>query len=49
MEELNKLLNDALQTKNQDYVSPNGIISCFKAFEKLSSKDSATSKVLMYL
>ena len=48
MEELNKLLNDALQTKNQDYVCPDGMLNCFKAFEKLSRKDSAASKVLMY-
>ena len=48
MEELNKLLNDALQTKSQDYISPNGMINCCKAFEKLSSEDSAASKVLMY-
>ena len=48
MEELNKLLNEALQTKNQDYVSPDGMLNCFKAFEKLSKKDSAASKVLMY-
>ena len=48
MEELNKLLNDALQTKNQDYVSPDGMLNCFKAFQKLSRKDSTASKVLMY-
>ena len=48
MEELNKLLNEALQTKNQDYVSPDGMLNCFKAFQKLSKKDSAASKVLMY-
>ena len=48
MEELNKLLNEALQTKNQDYVSPDGMLNCFKAFEKLSKKDSVASKVLMY-
>jgi len=48
MEELNKLLNDALQTKSQDYISPNGMINCCKAFEKLSSEDSAASTVLMY-
>ena len=48
MEELNKLLNEALQTKNQDYVSPDGMLNCFQAFEKLSKKDSVASKVLMY-
>jgi len=48
MEELNKLLNDSLQTKSQDYISPNGMINCCKAFEKLSSEDSAASTVLMY-
>ena len=48
MEELNNLLNEALQTKNQDYLSPDGMINCFKAFEKLSKKDSVASKVLMY-
>ena len=48
MEELNKLLNDALQTKSQDYISPNGMINCCKAFEKLSSEDSAASTVLIY-
>ena len=48
MEELNKLLNDALQTKNKDYVCPDGMLNCFKAFEKLSRKDNAASKVLMY-
>ena len=48
MEELNNLLNEALQTKNQDYVSPNCMVNCFKAFEKLSRKDKAASKVLIY-
>ena len=40
MENLNKLLNTALKTQNQNYISPDGKKNCFKEFEKLSKNNS---------
>ena len=49
MEDLNKLLNTALKTQNQNYLSPDRMKKCFEEFEKLSKNDIQASKVFKYL
>ena len=48
MEDLNALINGALKTEREDYLSPAGIQKFFNAFEKLAKDDKCALKILMY-
>ena len=49
MEELNTLLNKALETKNENYINPNGMKNCLNIFEKKLKKDNITFKLYLYI
>ena len=48
MEELNNLINCALKTKDEDYVTPEGIKRCSDFLEKSSKTDNVALKIYLY-
>ena len=48
MEELNTLLNKALETKNENYINQDGMKNCLNLLENKSKKDNITSILFLY-